>query len=206
MTYGQTQNNTPRVIGIGMVIALHVGVIYALQAGLAQSVVEVIRGPIEAKIIEEIKPQEKEPPPPPPKFEQPPPPFVPPPEVAIDLPAAAPATAITNVQTQVQTPAPPKPAPVVTAPRSDPKRPNSQPEYPPTSRRLGEAGSVMLLLYVQENGRVGDAKVDKSSGFPRLDEAAVREAKRNWRFIPGNEGGKPVAAWTRVVVTFRLTD
>ena len=82
----------------------------------------------------------------------------------------------------------------------------TQPEYPPSSRRAGEAGTVILEVYVLENGRVGEAKVKQSSGFPRLDEAAVREVKRSWRLVPGTENGKPVPMWGQFAVTFKLTD
>ena len=40
----------------------------------------------------------------------------------------------------------------------------------------------------------------------KLDEAAVKEVQRNWRFVPGKEDGKPVAMWHTFAVTFRLTD
>jgi hypothetical protein len=67
--------------------------------GLARKVVEVIKAPIETKIIEEIKkPPPDTPPPPPPKLAAPPPPFIPPPEVNIQVPVADRAT-ITTVQT-----------------------------------------------------------------------------------------------------------
>jgi len=202
MSYAASRSSGSRLIGLGIVVVLHVGVLYALQSGLAKSVVEVIRGPIETKIIEEApQPKEETPPPPPPDFDQPPPPFVPPPEVAINLSSEPAPTAITNVQAEVKTTPPP---PSITPPQST-KR-NSQPEYPPTSRRLGEEGTVVLLLYILENGRVGDVKIDKSSGFQRLDDAAAREARRNWRFKPAMQGDKPVGAWTRIAVTFRLTD
>ena len=118
-------------------------------------------------------------------------------------------TAITQVTSQIKPPAPPAPPvakPQPTPPRADPKRPNSRPDYPPTSRRLGEEGSLILTLYVKEDGKVGEAKVQESSGFPKLDEAAVREAVRRWRFIPATLEGKAVAAWHQVKVTFRLTE
>ena len=82
----------------------------------------------------------------------------------------------------------------------------TQPEYPPASRRAGEAGTVTLQVFVQENGRAGEVKVAKSSGFAKLDEAAVKEVQRNWRFVPGKEDGKPVSMWHTFQVTFRLTD
>ena len=98
------------------------------------------------------------------------------------------------------------PRPRKTPPRSDPRHPLSQPEYPPTARRLGQEGTVVLLIYVQADGKVSDVKIQKSSGFDKLDEAALREAKRSWRFIPAKEGNTPVAEWGQFAVTFRLTD
>jgi protein TonB len=65
---------------------------------------------------------------------------------------------------------------------------------------------VILEVYVLETGRVGDARVKQSSGFPKLDEAALREVKRSWRLTPGTENGKPVAMWGQFAVTFKLTD
>ena len=96
--------------------------------------------------------------------------------------------------------------PRMTAPRVDPRYPLTQPEYPPSSIRQGEVGTVTLLIYVLPNGRVADAKVSRSSGFTRLDAAAVREAKRSWRFVPATSDGTPVADWGTYAVTFRLTN
>jgi protein TonB len=82
----------------------------------------------------------------------------------------------------------------------------SLPEYPPASRRAGEAGTVQLRCFVQESGKCTEVTVVKSSGFEKLDEAAVKEVQRNWKFVPGKEDGKPVAMWHTFAVTFRLTD
>ena len=162
-------------------------------------------------MIEEAPKTDEPPPPPPPKIETPPP-FVPPPEVAIEHPAECGARRLRSNRRRSsvrwrnrrrrraaqQVPR--------TAPKSDPRRPLSQPEYPPSSRRAGEAGTVILEIYVLENGRVGEARVKQSSGFPRLDEAAVREVKRSWRLVPGTENGKPAPMWGQFAVTFKLTD
>ena len=192
---------------IGAVVLLHIGMIYGLKEGLTRQAMELITGPLDVKMIEEILPEEKEPPPPPPKIETPPP-FVPPPEIAIDIPIdVAPAAAITATNVRPPPTPPPMAAPTVrTPPRSDPKRPFTEPEYPPTARRLGQEGTVVLLIYVLQDGKVGDVKVHKSSGFPKLDEAAVKEARRSWRFIPAKEGSTAVADWGQFAVTFRLTD
>ncbi|HET7204005.1 MAG TPA: energy transducer TonB, partial [Steroidobacteraceae bacterium] len=82
----------------------------------------------------------------------------------------------------------------------------TQPEYPPASRRAGETGTVQLKCYVQATGKCSEISVVKSSGFAKLDEAAVKEVQRNWKFVPAKEDGKPVAAWHTFAVTFRLTD
>jgi protein TonB len=200
---------TRRGLVFFLIVALHGFMYYILNSGLSQHLVDVVLGPIETRMIEEAPKTDEPPPPPPPKIETPPP-FVPPPEVAIDIPQEAASTAIQTV-TNVRPTTPPPPvqqaAPVPrTAPKSDPRRPLSQPEYPPSSRRAGEAGTVILEVYVLETGRVGEARVKQSSGFPRLDEAAVREVKRSWRLVPGTENGKAVPMWGQFAVTFKLTD
>ncbi len=206
MSYTLRKSPAQRYSGIALVIGLHVVVVYLLASGLGKTVVQVITGPIETKVIEEVQAKPDEPPPPPPKLETPPPEFVPPPEIIIASdPAPATSTAITQVQNKVVTPPPPpQPKVEVTQPRSDPRRPNSQPPYPTVSKRLGEEGVVTLQLYVTKNGRVSEAKVQKSSGFPRLDEAAVREALRNWRFIPAKRGDETIDAWYSINVRFEL--
>jgi protein TonB len=190
-----------RAIGFMATAALHVLIVYGLITGLARSVVEVIKGPIETKIIEQVEEEDTKPPPPPPVLDKPPPPFVPPPEIAITTEAPVSQNVIT---TQSKAPVAPKPVAAVVPPRSNPKRPVTQPEYPPSSKRAGEEGVVVLQLYVKEDGRVGDAKVEKSSGFPKLDEAALKEALRNWKLLPATQDGKPLAMWYSFRVVFKI--
>ena len=202
---------TRRGLVLAIIIGLHVGMFWLLNSGLSHQIIDVVLGPMETKMIEEAPKQDEPPPPPPPKIETPPS-FVPPPEIDIAIaPDAPPTTAIQQTTTERPTTPPPiatpPPQPTArTAPRSDSRRPLTQPEYPPSSRRAGEAGTVILEVLVLENGRVGDARVKQSSGFPRLDEAAVREVKRSWRLVPGTENGKPVQMWGQFAVTFKLTD
>jgi protein TonB len=113
-------------------------------------------------------------------------------------------TAITATNVRpVAKPAPP-PQVVRVPPKQNPKRGLVEPEYPPQSKRLGEEGATILRLYILEDGRVGDAQVAKTSGYPRLDEAAVKHAKRAWRFLPGTENGKPVAMWYEFRVVWKI--
>ena len=62
MNFAQRQADPRRhLVGMTIVVLFHALVVYALVTGLAKRVVEVIRAPIETKVIEEIK----KPPPPP---------------------------------------------------------------------------------------------------------------------------------------------
>jgi periplasmic protein TonB len=79
------------------------------------------------------------------------------------------------------------------------------PLYPKLSQRLGEEGSVVLRLTVDATGAVIEASVETSSGFPRLDEAAVVAVKR-WRFRPAIRGGVAIATTFLHTVTFRLVE
>lgn len=195
---------------MAFVIVMHIGIVYGLAFGLSRAIVEVIPPPINADLLdEEVEEEEAEPPPPPPEFKPPPPDYVPPPEISITLPATTSQTAITAV-TSEKKPPPPPPAPkaekAVVKPRSDPKRPHRQLDYPSASRRLGEEGSVTLALLVGPDGKVAEIKMEKSSGFPRLDEAALKQVPRAWRFLPGSVDGKPEAMWYSIIVTWKLTE
>lgn len=205
--------NQKRTLAFVLVVIIHLLFFWILASGLGSKIVEVVVGPVETKIIEELPDEDKEPPPPPPDIETPPP-YVPPPEIAIDIPVdSGPTTAISNVTSQ--RPVAPAPAAAKPVEKAVVRVPPStqgkgaritQPEYPPASRRAGEAGTVTLQVFVLETGRAGEVKVAKSSGFEKLDEAAIKEVQRNWRFVPGKEDGKPVAMWHTFAVTFRLTD
>ena len=81
----------------------------------------------------------------------------------------------------------------------------SQPRYPSADTRLGNEGNVDVEVYVLPNGRVGDARIARSSGFERLDQSAVEEARRNWRLVPATRDGVPFPQWYKVRVTFKLT-
>jgi protein TonB len=61
-----------------------------------------------------------------------------------------------------------------------------------------------LRLTIGIDGGVIDASVIDSSGFQRLDEAAVRWVLRNWRYEPAMRGNMPIEATTRATLTFRL--
>lgn len=115
------------------------------------------------------------------------------PMAAPSLPESAPAVT-----------APALPAPVVTPPRIDASyRGNAAPSYPSASRRLGEQGTVILRLFVKADGSVGEVGLEKSSGFSRLDQAAMDTVKR-WKLIPARRGNEPFATWYTLPLTFTL--
>jgi protein TonB len=80
---------------------------------------------------------------------------------------------------------------------------NPKPEYPRLARRLGEQGTVLLNVYVNVNGAPEKILLHRSSGSPRLDQAA-RETVTRWKFVPARQGGQAVGGWIVVPITFVL--
>ena len=80
---------------------------------------------------------------------------------------------------------------------------NPRPSYPSISRRMGEQGKVLLRVLVDENGLPQQIEIKQSSGFDRLDKAALASVQR-WRFVPGKRNGVPEAMWNIVPVNFVL--
>ena len=126
MNFAQQQTNSTRASGFAIVVLIHVVLVWGISSGLARKAIEKVVGPIETKVIEEVKkapPPPENLPPPPPQLKAPPPPFVPPPEIQITAPvvqaptitqtttAPPPRTEIRPVQAPVQVaPPPPRPA------------------------------------------------------------------------------------------------
>lgn len=67
------------------------------------------------------------------------------------------------------------------------------PEYPAISRRMGEEGKLILRVELDENGHIDNAKVLNSSGYERLDAAAL-SAVKSWQCNPSLRDGQPVRA------------
>jgi protein TonB len=80
---------------------------------------------------------------------------------------------------------------------------NPPPAYPNLSRRMKEQGRVILRVLVSASGEPQDVEVRSSSGFERLDRAAM-DAVRRWRFAPARHGAESIAAWALVPVLFQL--
>jgi TonB family protein len=76
------------------------------------------------------------------------------------------------------------------------------PEYPEIARFARASGVVELLALVDENGRVVDVTIVRSTRpGVRFEEAAAR-ATRGWLYRPGTKDGVPVRVWVPVEVRF----
>jgi protein TonB len=62
---------------------------------------------------------------------------------------------------------------------------------------------VLLRVLVSAAGHAQHVEVARSSGSPRLDDAAV-EAVRRWRFVPAKRGSEAIAASVHVPIVFSL--
>lgn len=206
MDYADSQRSwgkhAPSVI---FVIILHLLVGYALVTGLARKMVDVIKQPLETKIIEEVKKQIPDtPPPPPPKLATPPPPFIPPPEVNIQVPVQAIQQAITTVTTTPPPPGQPAPrvvqeAPVVRKNFSPVTR--VQPVFPRDAIKKGiERGVVIAHAYVQPSGVVSEVRIISANPARVFDREVIR-ALSQWRFGP-----EAVGFIAEFELEFKLTD
>jgi protein TonB len=216
------------LVSFGIVVVLHLLLGWALVSGLAQRMVEVIKAPIETKIIEEVKPPPPPPPenlPPPPKFAPPPPSFVPPPEVVVN-PPPTPAPTIT-----VQTQTPPPAAPVTIAPPAPPAPPApaappaprraAQPaalnvqscaptadDYPAAALRAEATGTTRIRFTIDASGKMTNSEVVRSAGSSRehrmLDRIALTKLSE-CRFSPGrDENGNAVGGTTEVEYVWKI--
>lgn len=201
------KRNTVSLPGLMFVLAIHGGLLYFLfkqqlippPEQLATLLVNFIPSP---KPKEESKP---EPPPPAPKPQP------------VKKPQSRQLTAQAPVVSESEPVAPPslpepepesKPEPVAVAEAPPQMSPGpvtlsaelsvacpelNAPAYPALSRRLGEEGKLVLRVELDESGRVNIAQVVNSSGFKRLDEAAM-VAVKTWRCNPPQRNGQPVRA------------
>ena len=227
MNYAEQQRNpTKHMVGLGVVLLMHILLGYALLNGLARKVVEVVKGPIETKIIEEVKPPPPPPPenlPPPPKLPPPPPAYMPPPEIKIETPPP-PAPTIT-----VQTTPPPPAPPVTIAPPPTPEPPAPAPpapvaarpaigdvtacapraeDYPPPAIRAEATGTTRVRFTIDAAGKLTKAEVAKSAGSSRehrlLDRVAIDKLS-TCKFTPGiDANGKPTGGSFDVEYVWKL--
>lgn len=202
------------------IVVLHIAGFYAIQSGLLSRVVTAAMPTITTISI--IAP------PAPPK---PPAPAVP---KTVELSAPVPRAVIPPLPLIAVAPSeptitPPQPtraeaAPVASAAPTTPAAPAPTPPapatprtvssveyikapqliYPNLSRRLGESGTVVLRILINEKGLPEQILIQKSTGYTNLDEAG-RQAAQRALFKPMIENGKPVPVYVLVPLTFQLS-
>lgn len=205
---------------VGSVLLFHVAAIWVLQTGLVRRALEAV---VPVTILSEfLEPPKSKVEPPPPKPVQPvqhktaPPP--PPMPVAVADPTPAPDAPTGVLAPPVPVPLPPITAAVATTPVPVPAPAgpqielpssdadylqNPKPVYPAQSRRMREQGKVVVRVLIGVDGLAQAVEVRKSSGFERLDEAALATVK-SWHYVPGKRAGVAQAMWFSVPINFVL--
>jgi protein TonB len=204
-----------RWVSLGLIAAIHIAGFYALQH-LNIHIVKPLPAP---PLVVNLLPLD--PPPPEPialptqkMVEKAPKPQ----RVVAPPPLVATPTAPTTIQITPKT-EPEPPAPVKTEEtKSPPSRAADTlvnlstrllsaepPRYPIESRRRRETGTVVLMVVVDEEGRVSAISVATSSGADRLDKAALN-AVRRWRWSPTMIDGRPSQVRGLVRIPFKLKD
>lgn len=207
----------------GAVLLAHMGLFWAIEQGWLEqpSMVEEAQVIMASVMVEstpaspqpQIQPQPK---PVSPTVPQPRPTPVPTPlptvskqaEASPSPPAVAPANnAPANASAPAAAPSASvgKPAPPsLVLPSSDADYLNNPPPvYPRMSKRMGEQGTVIVRVFIGLQGTAEQAELRTSSGYDRLDKAALETVQR-WRYVPGKRHGTPEAMWFNVPVRFVL--
>lgn len=213
MNYAQQQRNPVRQMAIlAVVLVFQALLIWALVSGLGHSIVDMVKPPIETKIIEEHKqPPPPPPPPPPPTLAQPPPPYIPPPDIQIQQPP--PPKAIQTV-TRTPPPTPPAPGPIATHPAPPGpavadhdvgERPlnGGSPDYPEEMQDQGREGSVNVTCDVDTTGKTHNCQVTSTQGGSSFARSAMDFVSTR-RYAPRVHNGVPVESRHTFHITYRL--
>lgn len=190
--YGAARKpNWPAVVAI---VLLHITGFYALVK------LDIVRPapqkkPIVVELIAEAPvPPIEQPKPEPVKIEKARPVAVNPPPI-VQTPAATPPPIMVTATPPTIAPAvtaqAPTAAPVAVSDLEERLVDYQLPRYPLESRRKKEHGTLLVRLLIGRDGRVAEASIARSCGFPRLDEAFL-QAVRKWRWRPELRDGEPV--------------
>jgi len=201
-----------RTVVLGAIAALHALVVYFLFTSDQDSYSRPRASVTEAEII----PAERSTPSPPsllPVMLQASRPVeIPPVRITIDVPAES-AQAIQSIDTREMKKSAVPVAASVPPPEIDPfpvvrPRPIAGPRgvdrYPNASIKAKESGTVVMKICVTSQGNVDKVELARSSGFPRLDQAALSMAAE-YRFRPAMREGHPVAACAQYNIIFKVT-
>jgi len=125
--------------------------------------------------------------------------------VAPPTPPSAPATPVVAAPPANPVPAMPQTLPADTAPKTVDHLSCAVPTpvYPALSNRRGETGTTLVKIVIDTVGRIETAEVARSSGFPRLDDAAVQAALQS-RCHAHLENGQGIRSAALVPFRFAL--
>lgn len=209
------------VVIVGSVLLIHIGALWALHTGLLRRLVETV---VPVALLSDLVT------PPAPRADTPPVPAPPTPATRKAAPrpvtpvapqllaapdttpspnapigVAAPQAVAAPIGAAVTTEAAPPPVPArLELPSTDADYLNNpRPAYPPLSKRMGEQGKVVVRVLIGTDGLPQKAEVRTSSGFERLDQAALSTVMK-WRYVPGKRAGVPEAMWFNVPINFVL--
>ncbi len=81
---------------------------------------------------------------------------------------------------------------------------STPPIYPIFARKNGIEGTVILQLIVSLSGDPLNITISKTSGYPMLDQEALRTVK-DWRFQPAEINGTPIMSRVNIPIAFELS-
>lgn len=226
--------NTRHLLTFGGVVLLHVVALWALQSGLLQRVGAMVvpvqllsaelvaalpQPPQPAKPVQPPHPQQarstqatpQAPSPSPAPLSVVPSESTPAPSPPANISATAtpsaisPAISTAAAPNAAQAPTAAPASPRIELPSSDADYLNNPPPaYPSLSMRMGEQGRVVVRVLIDADGLPQKAELHTSSGFLRLDRAAIDTAMK-WRYTPGKRSGVAEAMWFNVPIKFVIS-
>lgn len=221
MQAGKSIVNLPLLLGLGLSIALHVAALYGKgfpASAPAKPMQQKGRTVVQLTLLPAMA---SEPNPSAGDIDVAPAPTPPPPKPKVQSPKPEPQ------RLPAPTPPPPKPKTQSPKPKASPRSPSPEqdasliqekgvsteaqatksiaPAYPRLSRRKGEEGTVVLSVEISADGTPGNIQIVQSSGYRRLDAAALKAAQKT-PFAPALRLGKAIPSTTELSFTFKLTD
>ena len=83
---------------------------------------------------------------------------------------------------------------------------NPQPLYPEGERQKGHQGRVLLRVSLNEHGKILQLGIESSSGYPTLDQQALKTVEQHWVFYPAHRHNQTAASAVLIPIRFSLED
>lgn len=197
-----------RTLALAAIILLHVLAIRILASGFASTRVRHASTIIQTRLLPSERIQQLPPPPPQLNLVEQAPIQVVTPQISLPMPEDPPQPPLQNPPAETDQ-APTAPSPVLMAGSTTRPRPISGPDgrerYPQESIAARETGTPTITICISATGAVDSVQVTRSSGFPRLDEAALGIG-RDFRFKPAMRQGQPVPVCVAYGVKFGINN